>query len=635
MFHGITVYDIETDGFDATKMHVFSSTEDGVTITSTPGEAWDVSTLKPHTYVGHNIRRYDIPTLERLYDFTWGFDWVDTLILSWYLFPERNEHGLDSWGESFGIPKPKVEDWEGLTYEEYEHRCSEDVKINWKLAELCANRLALLYECDPSESFKLPIVKYLMFKMDCAAEQERSQWKLDKDLCAKSVAELSAEVEKRRDALKLVMPEVAKKVKKSRPAKPYKKDGSHSTHGASWFSLLEEHGLPEDYTGFVEVVHHYEPPNPGSSDQVKAWLFSLGWVPETFKYEREDDGSSRAIPQVRKEGEEGKELCPSVKRLIEKEPGVRELEGLTVAQHRLGLLTGFQRDADDEGFLKAQIAGLTNTMRFKHKTIVNLPGVNKPYGKLVRGCLIAREGRVLCGSDMSSLEDLTKRHYMFFYDPDYVKEMSVPGFDPHLNLAMFAKALIEEEVDTWKAAKKAKDAIDDAVQKVVNKVTIYRKKFKVTNYSATYGVGKDKLAREMQVPVKEAEGLLKAYWERNWSIRAIADDCKVKRVKGQDWLFNPVSKFWYSLRNDKDRFSTLNQGTGVFCFDSWVREVRRRRPQLTGQFHDEIILEIKEGFEDKARALLLEAIQAVNDKLKLNVELGIDIQFGRAYSDIH
>ena len=69
---------------------------------------------------------------------------------------------------------------------------------------------------------------------------------------------------------------------------------------------------------------------------------------------------------MRKEGEEGKELCPSVKRLIEKEPGVKELEGLTAAQHRLGLLTGFQRDADDEGFLKAQIAGLTNTMLFLH-----------------------------------------------------------------------------------------------------------------------------------------------------------------------------------------------------------------------------------------------------------------------------
>jgi hypothetical protein len=34
------------------------------------------------------------------------------------------------------------------------------------------------------------------------------------------------------------------------------------------------------------------------------------------------------------------------------------------------------------------------------------------------------------------------------------------------------------------------------------------------------------------------------------------------------WLYNPVSKFWYSAIY-KDIFSTLNQGTGVYCFDTW------------------------------------------------------------------
>ena len=50
---------------------------------------------------------------------------------------------------------------------------------------------------------------------------------------------------------------------------------------------------------------------------------------------------------------------------------------------------------------------------------------------------------------------------------------------------------------------------------------------------------------------------------------------------------------WYSLRFDKDRFSTLNQGTGAYCFDTWVKYILSKRPQLTGQFHDEVILEIK------------------------------------------
>mgnify|MGYP002878897845 CR=1 FL=1 len=61
--------------------------------------------------------------------------------------------------------------------------------------------------------------------------------------------------------------------------------------------------------------------------------------------------------------------------------------------------------------------------------MVNLPGVDRPWGKEIRGCLTAPTGYVLCGADMTSLEDTTKRHYMQPYDPDYVHEMSQAGFD--------------------------------------------------------------------------------------------------------------------------------------------------------------------------------------------------------------
>ena len=83
------------------------------------------------------------------------------------------------------------------------------------------------------------------------------------------------------------------------------------------------------------------------------------------------------------------------------------------------------------------------------KPLVNLPGVDKPWGKEIRGCLIAPEGYTLCGSDMVSLEDTTKRHYMQPLDPDYVAEMSLDGFDPHLSLAVFAGAITQAEYDFY------------------------------------------------------------------------------------------------------------------------------------------------------------------------------------------
>ena len=176
---------------------------------------------------------------------------------------------------------------------------------------------------------------------------------------------------------------------------------------------------------------------------------------------------------------------------------------------------------------------------------------------------------------------------------------------------------------------------EEEQKKLFKRLKELRQKGKTTVYSATYGVGAPKLARELKVPVDEAKKLLDAYWKRNWAIRAYSDNAKIKKVNGQEWVYNPVSKFWYSLRSRKDIWSTTNQSTGVFCFDSWIREFRKVRPQLTMQMHDEVGIEIKEGSRDKAEKLLRDAIDRVNEKLKLNVKLDISVQFGQSYADIH
>jgi len=157
----------------------------------------------------------------------------------------------------------------------------------------------------------------------------------------------------------------------------------------------------------------------------------------------------------------------------------------------------------------------------------------------------------------------------------------------------------------------------------------------VVNYSATYGVGAAKLARETGKSEREAKTLLEAFWQRNWSIDKIAKTLRVREVHGSMWLQNPVSKFWYSLRSDKDRFSTLNQGTGVYCFDNWVALCRKNGIKTIGQFHDEIIAIVPEGQQQKTEETMKWSVQKLNEKLGLNVPLGTDVQFGNTYADIH
>lgn len=614
----MTVFDIETDGLldEMTKIHVLSWSYDGKEVYHTHDYGEMREFFKTHQLlVGHNIIRFDIPAVEKLLGIEVGSRLVDTLALSWYLNPDRPKHGLEGYGEDYGVPKPVIKDWDSLTPEEYAHRCDEDVKINSRLWRDLWIKLGEIYETEDEMD---RLIDYLSFKMDCAKEQESLQWKLDVDKAKKHLAEWGLLKKEKTEALAEAMPPVFKYKEKVNPRDLYKKDGSLSVRGQEWLDLCLKYNKDPVTTPSVTVVHSKERGNPNSSDQVKSWLYGYGWQPKTFKFVRNKvTGEEKTIPQLRRDGE----LCPSVVELAEQEESIKLLEGLSVLTHRIGILRGMVEN-ERNGYVRATVAGLTNTLRFKHaKPLVNLPSVEKPYGEDIRGCLTAPEGYLLAGADMTSLEDTTKRHYMQPLDPDYVAEMSRDGFDPHLDLAKHARVITQEDIDKHNSGEVSLKAL--------------RKNFKVVNYSATYGVGSAKLARETGMPQGDAQKLLDAFWSRNWSVQKVAEGLRVIDRRGSKWVKNPVSGFWYSLRSDKDRFSTLNQGTGVFCFDTWVSLCRKKGIKTIGQFHDEIIAIVKEGEENVVKDTMDLAVQKLNEKVKLNVHLGTDVQFGHTYAEIH
>jgi hypothetical protein len=598
------VFDIEADGIDATKIHCMIANGEEV------NRFFFKNLTSDDVLIGHNIIRYDIPTIERLLNIKIKAQLIDTLALSWYLFPTINRHGLEQWGERLNIEKPVITDWENLTREEYIHRCKEDVKINTKLWGLQKSLLIKIYDGDYQ-----PLVRYLSFKMKMGMLQETSRWKLDVDKANTLLNELELKNEQAINELSKVMPTVPKIAKRKRPKLPFKQDGSLSVAGERWKVLAEDNGFTIEYDHEIEEVVGQEEPNPTSSKQIKDWLFTLGWKPMTFNFV--DD---REIPQVKtKDGE----LCKSIKKLSDLHPEVLVLDSMAVVKHRIGLVKGLLKN-EQNGFVQACIQGLTNTLRFKHAVCVNLPSARKPYGLEIRGLLTAKtDNTELCGSDMCSLEDRVKQHYMWEHDEEYVKEMSKPDFDPHLDLALAAKAITQQEVQDYKNGNK------------LDRISQLRYNYKGGNYALQYGAGIKTLAKQLGITMKEAKVISEAYWERNWSVKAISDSMVTKEVEGSTWQFNPVSKLWYSLRSDKDKFSTLCQGTGTYLFDMWVGFILKEREQLTANFHDEIILEVKKGNRDKCVKLLENSIKKVNRMLKLNRELQVDVQFGVNYSEIH
>lgn len=623
----IIVLDSESDGLwkEATKIHVLAYTEDGINYNHTADydKMRELLTQPDTRFVAHNSCRHDLPTFNKLLGMKLDYNkFIDSLALSWYLNFDRDKHGLESYGIEYGVPKPKVDDWSNLSYEEYAHRCVEDVKINWKLWKDLESKLMKLYG-SREEMFK--VIQYLSFKMDCAREAEEVGVRLDVERAQRNFDELERMQEEKFLELVKAMPKqpVHKTFKK--PAQQFKKDGSLTEAWKKWMSLLFQAELPSTYEGAeVEMIVDWEDANPNSDIQVKDWLNKLGWQPQTWKYDKnKKTGVEKRIPQIRYPANhpDAGHLCESVVALKEKAAGVEVLEGLTVIRHRKAFFKALL-DSHKDGWLEASVAGLTNTFRFKHaKPLANIPKVDKPWGKEIRGCLIAPDGFDLVGSDMVSLEDTTKRHYMKPYDPTYVEEMSKPGFDPHLNLAVFAKAISEED-----AERHAKGEIN---------LKPIRTKYKAANYSCVYGVGAAKLAREIGVSQKEAADIIKAYWERNFSVTKATESFKVKLAGNSMWLQNPVSKFWHNLRSEKDRFSTANQSTGVYCFDTWLYFCRQAGVKIAMQFHDEVGFYVSEATSGYMGGVLKSAIRKANDTLRLNVLLDVDVQVGKNYAETH
>jgi hypothetical protein len=468
---------------------------------------------------------------------------------------------------------------------------------------------------------------YLTWKMDCAAEQERVPLTIDREYCKATLVTLNALVEERKSVLAEAMPSISKYDTKSKPSKMFTVKGELTKAGENWLGLLADKELEADYEGTVEVLKSTELPNPTSITQLKAWLFSLGWQPTIFNYTPNKAGEIRAIPQIQ---DKDKKLCSNILILAEDNPSVEALKGLFMLQHRVGVLEGFLECSNEQGKMVAQIAGFTNTLRFKHKKpVANLPGVDKPYGKEIRGAIIAEsDSHLFCGSDMSSLEDTTKQHYMMFYDPEYVTQMRTPGFDPHLDVAVLSGMLTPEQVEEHKLydATGGKEGVSH--KKV-------RSKAKVVNFSGIYGAGPPKIAQTTGMSLQEATLLHTIYWERNKSVKQISNDTVFKEVRKQMWLYNPVSRFWYSLRKPKDRFSTLNQGTGVYCFDTHIKNVRQQGIEISLQYHDEIGFSFLKVEEQQIKDKLNRAIAKTNEILKLNVPLGISIDIGKNYAEAH
>jgi len=615
------IFDIEADGLlnDVTKVHVLSYAVVGEWKVKSLYEYSDIVNFFKQTdaiFIGHFISNYDLAVLERIVGVKIDFPFYDTLFLSHYILPKRNEYSLESFGVDFGVEKVKITDWSNLSREEYTNRCETDVKINSNLYMRIKSRLEVLYNGD--EKTIGDLLKYMSFKAGCAFEQVMNPCRINADAAYDLIIKMAEERDEKLSKLKLIMPKVPVRGVKTKPKVMRRKDGSLSSAAEDWYQFLKRAKLPEDTQGPISYAKSFREPNPASTTQIKDWLFSLGWDPVTFKYVRDKETNQfKRIPQVLKEN---KELCESVIVLAEKHPELYELQGLGVLNHRIAQVEGFIRDASD-GWLSQELVGLTSTHRMKHGKIVNLPGVDKPWGKEIRGLFIAPDDHVVFGVDVVSSEAKTRDHFIKPYDPKYVEEMSSPDFDAHLDMAVRTGLLTQEQAVAHKRGE------EDHGKK--------RKVAKVINFSVLYKCGATTLSRNTGFPEYTCKGFIKAYWERNWAVLEVENNSEVKDAFECSWIKSPVSGFWLELRNDKDRFSALNQNLSTYFMDVFIMYCRLLGLKIRLQMHDEILCYAPADKEQETFKIFKKAVALANEKLKLNVTMAVDPKVGDSYSAVH
>lgn len=662
-----SVLDSETDGLldSLTKIHIIGIQLQGrsdVTLIDGKDHERIRAMLKYHLdnnipIVAHNGINFDVPAFGKVL----GIDLsklmvIDTMVLSWYLNVNKERHSIEELAKDYPEASDKYQidpdQWETLDWDEAVKRVTSDVEINKIIWEDFKSRLIDMYSLgkeqidsgnvgglrtsedeilsidqfkgDSVEDHINRILSFLMFQADVSRLQEETGWLVDREMVESESEKLKALLDEAKNELESVMPPVARYAKRTPPKNPFKNNGEPSASGLAWGERKAKLGKYDDMgnplaevreVGSIHELVKYDPPNINSHEQVKDFLFSKGWKPQTFKYERDKKAfdewvaakpltgsprgawtiwknskpEDRAIPQINKEDEDrNKELCNSVLELAEEVPEIKALANYSVISHRYNMLVGERgiiNSIDSRGRVGARLGGLASTLRWKHRGLTNLPKADKPFSSSIRGCLVAGEGNVSIGSDIKSLEDFIKIHFMLAHDPEHVATMSEEGYDTHLATAVASGFISFNDMEKYKAG----EGTEDWRAWVASKRSIG----KTLNYALIYGSGVATIVRSTGLSEEEAKAGREGYWDLNKSVISIAEEqVVVEDSKGLKWLVNPVNGFLYNLRSDKDRFSALCQGTGSFMFDMWVDKMLTKmedkwgKKTMTAQFHE-------------------------------------------------
>jgi len=565
--------------------------------------------------VGHNVIKFDIPALKKLYGFSPPLvKVVDTLVLSRCIFSDlRNEdfgrnnfdpklvgsHSLKAWGHRMGKATKLTYGEEDGAFDHY----NEEMK---KYCERDCIVTQLLYDYlltqEPSNQM-IAIEHWFAFII---SQQERHGFSFDLDKADRLTAKLTSIRAELKDELQQM---VAPKVEEMKsPAgwtlKIESEDQVEILSAETKVKLKEQlkaRGLKQTLLKEAKKQGNKQKTtlfNPGSRQQIAAALADLG-----YDLPKEPDATT---PKV----DEG------VLKKID-HPIAQKLLDYLLVQKRLGQLA-----EGEQAWLKlakkGRIHGSVNTNgavtgRCTHSNpnVAQVPACRVPYGEECRGLFGAGVGKKLVGCDASGLELRMLAHYLAFYDG-----------------GEYGKIVTEGDIHTANQQAAGLETRDQA---------------KTFIYAFLYGAGDAKIGDIVGGTAREGQMLKRKFLSNLPALNRLQQDIK-RKVENGGTLMGLDGRL-LRIRSSHAALNMLLQSAGAVCMKVALIQLYHalgkskwqhgREYAFVANIHDEFQAEVIPQHAEDFGKLAVKAIRVAGKELKLNVQLDGEYKVGTTWAETH
>lgn len=582
-------------------------------------------------WVGHNLLEYDRPVIGRLLDIDLPFDQcLDTLILSRLVHYSRpGGHSIEQYGEEFGVPKGKFNDWTKYS-QEMEDYCVRDV-------EICHRIYTTLYSIHTDPRWVDPLWLEQRFQL-IVNDLHNNGFGFDKPGCVHLLERVTKE-----------LAELDEKILKAFP--PREILIREFTPRETKFGTINKASVPRT---LHEYIHRYEvgvcyrhtkqePFNPSSHKQLIEVLNEAGWRPEEKTQTHIDTARifqglrGKTDPEIQKKLSNLKITGwkineTNLSTLPDTAPeGARFLAQRILLESRRRTLTEWISLVDVDGRIHGKFYGIgawTQRMAHQKPNTANIPrefkedGTKKLLGKEMRSLWIAPKKRLLVGVDAEGIQLRIFAHY--------------------IDDAEFTDALVRGKKDD-------KTDPHSLNQRVLGSICKTRQAAKRFVYALLLGGGLGKLAQILECSQSEAKEALSNLLQRYTGLarmrkETFPGDARRGYFTGLDGRLVPIPGETQRDREHLAMSGYLQNGEAIvvkraaIITDDQLREEKRlKKWMFVDIVHDEFVEETKNDMflANRVKDISCEAIAQVGRDLKLKCPLAGSGDIGLNWAAIH